>query len=607
MGRFYNTDKSVFVDDIMYKAPYELMLNAINTQDQKITKDLEDVDAIEETAKLLKNVETDDPRKKELFNNLRNSVGDITNNILKAPGVSQRAAINNVKRYFQENITTGDLAQMDKEYKKRETFRTDIKKRTDITDKQKELVLKNADSNYTGVTKGSKYIEDMNVFEHIDETTAQGKFKALMTADSEAHSETNPDGKGYMIKVGNKTKYIRPDRVEKMFNTAPETLKWENEHKQIRDLKVANGELTPNEAKVEYETDREEFKQNTITALSYEQTGDEKTMSSDNAYWQRQNMGLAWSRFNEQRKKDAIAEVTITVHADEAGEGTLGDYGVYDENDGEGTKKLKIATYKAHKKALSQSLASIGVNSTQDFAQMSPQDRIKILKKLKAQDLYVPSSSQLTSIITEGINLTRENRTANSGDKDIRIKNRETVKRFNNITDPNERFRVEWTDANHVLHSEDMTVEEAYKRGFVNLKTGTRTVQVPKLNSAGLPTDSKGKVVQVPTGEVENGFPITRPVKSIEEAKKLGKLLTVDKKETYEIPGTYNIGANMSNIVDSEYSKVSSVGGNTTSTKTTGVLKQQIVNGKPALVKISQVIGDSSSKKGQYKVGAINY
>ena len=53
MGRFYKTDKPTFVDDIIYQAPHQLMLNALKTQDAAFDKQQKDLDAFDTMGDLL--------------------------------------------------------------------------------------------------------------------------------------------------------------------------------------------------------------------------------------------------------------------------------------------------------------------------------------------------------------------------------------------------------------------------------------------------------------------------------------------------------------------------------------------------------------------------
>lgn len=113
MGQFYKGAEATFIDDAMFKLPYELMGKVIDKKDKEVN------DAIDTTVALnslleAKGLKVDDPRLQEIIGGYTNRIDDMTKSIYQDVGnaFSYMPQINDLKRQITTDWKTGEVAKI---------------------------------------------------------------------------------------------------------------------------------------------------------------------------------------------------------------------------------------------------------------------------------------------------------------------------------------------------------------------------------------------------------------------------------------------------------------------------------------------------------------
>lgn len=113
MGQFYKGAEATFIDDAMFKLPYELMGRVIDKKDKEVN------DAIDTTVALnslleAKGLKVDDPRLQEIIGGYTNRIDDMTKSIYQDVGnaFSYMPQINDLKRQITTDWKTGEVAKI---------------------------------------------------------------------------------------------------------------------------------------------------------------------------------------------------------------------------------------------------------------------------------------------------------------------------------------------------------------------------------------------------------------------------------------------------------------------------------------------------------------
>lgn len=113
MGQFYKGAEATFIDDAMFKLPYELMGKVIDKKDKEVN------DAIDTTVALnslleAKGLKVDDPRLQEIVGGYTNRIDDMTKSIYQDVGnaFSYMPQINDLKRQITTDWKTGEVAKI---------------------------------------------------------------------------------------------------------------------------------------------------------------------------------------------------------------------------------------------------------------------------------------------------------------------------------------------------------------------------------------------------------------------------------------------------------------------------------------------------------------
>jgi hypothetical protein len=338
MGRFYKTAKPTFVDDIIYQAPHELMLNALTSHQEKFDQQKEVIDSFSAAGENLDYVDKDSEARQAAIDKHRNKSNELADKIAKNPALYQHymGEINKAKRDYEYDMTQGDLFQMDRTAKRREKVRAAEKVRLDkgeISADQYQAAIDTLDRQYEGVGKGN-YDESIHIYNKVDENALVKNLKDNINVSTTGVSTTQPDKPGYMIKEGSTTAYLTKERLEQIIEADPQMQDWRNAELQTMERQLANGALTDKNGRpitdedgmrAEYLKRSEDFKKSTIDKLAYQKTDVETAYSNDASYWAGKSNERAWYQIRKKEEKEGgdVYELNVTGQYKELDAGSV--------------------------------------------------------------------------------------------------------------------------------------------------------------------------------------------------------------------------------------------------------------------------------------------
>lgn len=304
MGRFYKTAKPTFVDDVIYEAPYELMLNALKTQDANFEQQQKELDAFDTMGDLLDFVDKDREARNERLDYYRGKADSLAEKINQNPALYQAyvADINRAQKEFQQDIKSGQLFEMDRNAKTRNKLVKEIQERKDISDEQKKVAIDQLDFQFQGTPNGGIYKDSMHIYEKLDEEAFIKNKKAEMTADSIKTTENRTDGRYFTTETGER-RFITEEKLDKLFEGSTGVGKWEKALLQKLNWQVEQGIINEDERDNIYLNERRRFKNDFITSLGFEQKIDSTLLSRDDRDLREQENARAWGRYKKEMEE----------------------------------------------------------------------------------------------------------------------------------------------------------------------------------------------------------------------------------------------------------------------------------------------------------------
>lgn len=304
MGRYYQTDKPVFVEDIIYQAPYELMARALETKDLQAAQDDAEIDEFDVLGDDKRYTEKDKEKRNQILNDYRNEADDIARQIQKNP--ENRAfymrKINDARKRFDKELSTGFLNEADRNFGLREESRAKINARKDITDEQKSVALGQLDFEFQGsdADNGNLFSDNFHIYEALDEEKFIKDKKVEITADSITTKENRTDGRYFTTDTGVR-KFISDDKLDDSFENSTGVAKWEKALLQKLDWQMQQGIISEEQRNETFREERNTFKQDYIKSLGFEQVSEANgILSRDGTYQADQSNAIAWTRLNRE-------------------------------------------------------------------------------------------------------------------------------------------------------------------------------------------------------------------------------------------------------------------------------------------------------------------
>ena len=556
MGRNYQTAKPTFVDDVIYKAPYELMLNALQTQDENFNKNQEKIDAFSTIGDNLEYVDKDKDARNSALNSHRDIATSLAEKINQNPALYQvyTADINRAKKDFEKDVTTGSLFEMDRAAKRRTQARLDLKNRFDkgiIREDAYEAAQNKLDRDYQGVGNGD-YAESIHVYDKVDENQFQEHLNKIITPETEGVTTTKPNGAGYMITNGEVKTYITKEKVENIVTSDPKFRDWEREQLQTLERQFEDGRFdTVEEMDAEFKNRKQDFIDNSLEKLSYSKINKTDEYSQDGAFFAKDTAAREWAKFNWLQKKEEAEidsyKVELNGDYEELDESTVNELygservrvqGPIDPKTGKApTIELSVAQKRKllneEKKTLATALAKKGWTldnfkdmmmtheGRADLVESLGIPKAKLMRQAKYNKTFAYSSVQ-----------------SEKGDgKDV-IENAKilrTVTNTFNTLQPSEMVSVKIIDSKgNVTQNKTISLAEAKNLGYLDGQTSAQTSNelIPK-DDGYLGHDGEIVRMPAPEGTVDKaGKPVSKIVatKAYVIKNNLGKTTTSSKE-----------------------------------------------------------------------------
>ena len=308
MGRFYQTAKPTFVDDIIYEAPYELMLNALKTQDEAFAKSKEGLGDFKE-ADLLSYVDKDKGQRDQLLSQHYGAADEISQKMAANPALFRQYAgdINKARQAFDRDLKSGGLFEMDRTAKRRDALMKELKDRKDLNEDSRKEAIAKIDREYQGWGI-NEYSDNIHVYEKVDPVAYVEHLKNTFTPDVLGATTTKPQGNGYFRMQGDTEKWVSEDKVRSSIKGDPQFENWEKEQRQFleRAAENPNNPLVNSQEEVEIELSRrkEDFITSSVNKLIYKQEDKQDIQSADGTWMGKAQLAWDKHKYNQQREDE---------------------------------------------------------------------------------------------------------------------------------------------------------------------------------------------------------------------------------------------------------------------------------------------------------------
>ena len=290
MGRYYDTAKPTFVDDVIYQAPYELIARALQNKDLEVEEDEGEIDEFKILGDDKKYTKQDKERRNQILDEYRGEATSIAEQIQQDPQNRNyyMRKISEARKKFDKEINTGFLNDADRNFTRREVSRTQILERTDIDADQRNTALAQLDHLFKGSDSDSErdnmFSENFHIYEALDEEKFIKDKKAELVANSTKTNTTKTSGR-YFTTTSGERRFISDTRLDESFENSTGVGKWEKALLQKLEWKKAQG-LLPEGKTIDsiFTEERELFKQDYIKSLGFEQTAEGLNMTRDTTY-----------------------------------------------------------------------------------------------------------------------------------------------------------------------------------------------------------------------------------------------------------------------------------------------------------------------------------
>jgi hypothetical protein len=308
MGRYYETAKPTFVDDVIYQAPYELIARALESKDLQVEEDEVEIDEVGVLSDDKKYTEQDKEKRNQVVNGYRTEIDNIAKKIQENPEHRNyyMRRIDTARKKFDKDISTGFLNDADRNFTLREESRAKINARKDINDEQRSVALAQLDHDFKGSDseKGNLFSDNMHIYEALDEEKFIKDKKVEITANSITTKTNRTDGRYFTTDTGVR-KFISDSKLDDSFENSTGVGKWEKALLQKLDWQVQQKVISKDTMDETFRRERELFKQDYIKSLAFEQTSTaDGILSRDGTFHADQANAIAWTRLN---KEDNLA------------------------------------------------------------------------------------------------------------------------------------------------------------------------------------------------------------------------------------------------------------------------------------------------------------
>lgn len=255
MGQTYRGTEATFLDDAMFKLPYELMGGIIDKKDAQIKEDIEARGALSDLLKA-QGLKVDEPRLQQILKGYQDEIDTSVQEIYKDPVNYNRESVQRLKRKINEDFTIGEVAAIQGNKTAFDTWKKEqaekIKKNPELYDAD---MLDNLSTQILSKFKGTEY-KGPSEYSTISTDDAIGIKDTLTVLDDimkgaiphfQSASWDNDKG-GWNVKGKNETKFFKPQDLQDMYlgflKTNPEYLRGVAQRESIG-LPGWKGNFTP--------------------------------------------------------------------------------------------------------------------------------------------------------------------------------------------------------------------------------------------------------------------------------------------------------------------------------------------------------------------------
>lgn len=130
MGQFYKGTEATFIDDAMFKLPYELMGKVIDKKDKEVQDTIDTTVALNSLLQA-KGLKVDDPRLQEIIGSYTNQIDDITKSIYGDVGnaITYMPKVTDLKRQITTDWKTGEVSKIENNLALYNTWEEEQKKK----------------------------------------------------------------------------------------------------------------------------------------------------------------------------------------------------------------------------------------------------------------------------------------------------------------------------------------------------------------------------------------------------------------------------------------------------------------------------------------------
>jgi hypothetical protein len=535
MGRFYKTAQANFVDDVIYQAPHELMLNAATKTQERFDEAKSEVanNVFSDATKDLRFVKGDAQERQTIMDEYTQRAEDITSAMNSNPALyqGQLSKVNTLKREFEQNVSSGALYNMDQERQLRDKNADSITKRLDsgqIGSEKAALAFRAMDRGYGGQGT-STYGDTFDVMKEVKEVDIIADIKKTVNVSTTSSSSQKADGKGYIKGYSSATSELTADRIKSMLNTSAMMEDWRKSEQQTLGWKVAEGQMTQEEADLELQQKENDLINNAVDKLSYKNKKTSSTVGSDSTALYNRKLAEAatknglQSTVNVEAKNYSVPRATKYLKNSNGRFKNLKDLNTAVNKVGQSITESK-GTYTPEN--VIQAMQGNTITVTESFVNDKGQaetrqvqkNRYDVMAELGCDGAAVAAwAHNGTGRQYNPVESSVANQNTNSSERTVE-NNKFRKEVISNIQDlpSNSMIKIEVFNADGTISDEggDMTLAEAVEKGFINKNTaqgGDR--ERPVVNREGAFVDFDGDPL---TKENEEGEMVPMTLEEIQ-------------------------------------------------------------------------------------------
>jgi hypothetical protein len=231
MGQFYKGAEATFIDDAMFKLPYELMGTVIDKKDKEVEGALSANTELNSLIDKISALSPDEPRANEIRQGYSSQIEAITNAIYSDPmnATTYMPKINSLKKQIGLDFTSGEVSKIEANKASYDIWEKELKEK--IKSKPEQYppdVVKDLTSKKLGEYKmkgglGYKPSGDFTEFETEEAIGLEDSadiLKGLMEGSIKGHNKStswNNDKGGWTVKSDTSEEFYTPDQLQNMW------------------------------------------------------------------------------------------------------------------------------------------------------------------------------------------------------------------------------------------------------------------------------------------------------------------------------------------------------------------------------------------------------